>query len=195
MKRTFAVITIIVLLSGTLSGCSLDFIPSTMGPESEEVQVNGDVYQFPMTYDEFAAYGWDIDIDPEKIADPDYPDGAFCTREGLEILISYSTYDDSFKPVKDCMIIGIDIDLLWKENNTADVVLPSDIKLGVATAQDVRDEYGAPSRRALDVTESYGERMNYEHESGTTFMLFFDKESGLLRRVIIRNDTRPEENS
>ena len=109
-----------------------------------QIQLDGTVYQFPMPYTEWESMGWRSEYLPSYIAGNTYESASFyndtmeCTLYIANIMVNEASIDD-------CFVIGIDIDADWDDiSDSAEIILPGDLKFGESTGEDVKTACGAP---------------------------------------------------
>ena len=130
------------------------------------LSVNGKEQNFPMTYDEFLALGWDS-VDPMLTASEmgeSYTLGADCsgtifsggtgteyTTAGIEgIWLMLYNPTEAELPIKDCMMIGLGYDERLEDRNmTAGAVQitngGSTVSIGESTLDEVKAAFGEPT--------------------------------------------------
>lgn len=157
-----------------------------------QIQLDGEVYQFPMSYEEFLAYGWEISStysDETEKLEPNQYDLVYFSKGDVECMAFALNLGLNTMPVSECMIGGISIDNFDWDLSKGEVLLPGGIRRGVSTLEDVTAAYGS----ATDTYE--GElytSLTYEKDYYQSVELYIYKESGVLEDVEIRNFTEPE---
>lgn len=157
-----------------------------------QIQLDGEVYQFPMSYEEFLAYGWEISSaysDETEELEPNQYDLVYFSKGDVECMAFALNLGLNTMPVSECMIGGISIDNFDWDLSKGEVLLPGGIRRGVSTLEDVTAAYGS----ATDTYE--GElytSLTYEKDYYQSVELYIYKESGVLEDVEIRNFTEPE---
>ena len=156
-----------------------------------QIQLDGEVYQFPMSYEEFLAYGWEISIYSDETAnlEPNQFDLVYFSKGEVECMAFALNLGLNTMPVSECIIGGISIDNFDWDLSKGEVLLPGGIRRGVSTLEDVTAAYGS----ATDTYE--GElytSLTYEKDYYQSVELYIYKESGVLEDVEIRNFTEPE---
>lgn len=157
-----------------------------------QIQLDGEVYQFPMTFDEFVAYGWEFDGEPEELEmdlEPNQYDLVYFTKGDVECMVFVLNLGLNTQPISAGLVGGISIDNFDWDVNTGSVVLAKEIERGKATLEDIKAAYGNP-------TDTYeGDlytSLSYEKDLYQNVELYVYKESGVLEDVEIRNFVVPE---
>lgn len=158
-----------------------------------QIEILGDVYQFPMSYADFMAKGWELrtaeDAD-EMLSTNTY--GSISFQKGdLSVYGDVVNFQVNEAAVKDCLIAGISVN----EGNS-DLDLPSlgvklakGITLGVSNLDDIKAAYGEPS----DTYEGdLYTKVAYEKDIYEDVELYVYKEDNTLREISIRNMVEPE---
>ena len=175
------------------AGSKPDFGPLSDDPYDFQIEINGDVYQFPMTYAQFTSYGWVYKNDEEKMLDAKYYTvGERFTMGDLSCTAHFVNMDVSAVAYKNSYIGGIDIDSFSLRDATdAKIVLSKGITYAVSTADEVRSAYGTPSNetKLSSGTEILEYKQDYEEEVKLTF----NSETKLLSDIRVRNYTTPED--
>lgn len=113
---------------------------------SFKIGIDGTVYQFPMTYDEFTKLGWEYDDDDTRTLDAhSYTAVERFVRDEDYVYTSFLNLSDKEKPYSECVIGGIEIekDML----GDSEVTLPGGIIYPKATEEDIIKAYGEPTDR------------------------------------------------
>lgn len=121
---------------------------------SFQLQIDEDIYQFPMTYQEFISYGWKYKDDDAKMLDSYYRSSTEVFSMGdLKCYAGFINFDINSKPLNECYIYSIKFDTSMLKNSNAAIILPKGIAIG-STMEEALDAYGTPTR---DNTSSSGE--------------------------------------
>lgn len=117
---------------------------------SFQIQINGDVYQFPMTYEDFVARGWEYDPGTYEEAPEFQPNQYSVTetfkKDGLEIYGIVANFGMNTESIEKCQICGLKLDKYdFDEEGTSSVMLPGGIERTVSTIDDIIAAYGEPS--------------------------------------------------
>ena len=104
-----------------------------------QIQLDGEVYQFPMSYEEFLAYGWEISIYSDETAnlEPNQFDLVYFSKGEVECMAFALNLGLNTMPVSECIIGGISIDNFDWDLSKGEVLLPGGIRRGVSTLEDV----------------------------------------------------------
>lgn len=158
-----------------------------------QIEILGDVYQFPMTYGDFTAKGWELrtaeDAD-EMLSTNSYGSIAF-QKGDLSVYGDVVNFQVNEAAVKDCLIAGISVNEGTSDLDLASlgVKLAKGITLGVSNVDDIKAAYGEPS----DTYEGdLYTQMTYEKDIYEEVELYVYKEDNALREISIRNMVEPE---
>lgn len=164
---------------------------------SFQMKIDGQLYQFPMSYDEFTALGWVYKGDEAEELRPN-------SYDSVRFMWGEVTYPGEVRPkvsvplfnlglntvgYSECSVGGINIGGLSDELDCR-VELPNGIEFGVSTLDDIKAAYGTPSNE-------------HEYESDVTLWYNFDSycswsfgvsgDSGVLDEVEVENLVADEE--
>ena len=80
---------------------------------SFQVKIDGELYQFPMKYEEFAAKGWNLDgISSEEQLSPNSY-GLVSMKYGrISASVTFMNFGINTKPLSECYVAGIDLSLI-----------------------------------------------------------------------------------
>ena len=116
---------------------------------SFQIQVNDDVYQFPMTYDEFISYGWEYKDDDAEMLDSNYRTTSQVFNMGnLKCYAGFINFDINSKPLNECYIYSIQFDTSMLKDSDAVITLPKGISIGGSMDEAVA-AYGTPTRDSV----------------------------------------------
>lgn len=157
-----------------------------------ELEVGGEIYQFPMTYEDLLAKGWNLskNEDPEmKLESNEYTSVTMIQGEN-SIYVDMVNFGINAMPVTECLVGGIDIDASYNYNlESLPVNLPKGIVMGQASVDDIKHVYGEPS----DLYESeYSTALTYSKDYYEEWRLTVDAETGVLTRCEVQNLAEPE---
>lgn len=171
------------------------------GPLSDDIyafqtEINGEVYQFPMTFAQFEAYGWEYAEDAAQTLDSGYYTvGERFTKDGMQCTVHIVNFDVNPIKITDGYIAGISIDSdISRKADKPDaikIILPKGITYNTSTAEEARAAYGTPSRENL--LSSGTEVLTYEKDYDQEVKLTFDSETKLLSNITIENYAIPED--
>jgi len=109
---------------------------------SGQISIGGEVYQFPMHYEDFAAYGLTIEADTEEILEPEecrFVD----VREGENVFdIVVENIDGYNQPLKSCYVTGVTV--FQNQSDNLEIVLPGGLKLQDCSREEIEARYGKP---------------------------------------------------
>lgn len=152
---------------------------------SFQVKLDGELYQFPMSYADFVAKDWTcVDDDTTEMAPNNYSSFRF-TKGNLEAYVDIINVGINTVAVSECMVGGISIDSFqFEDAPDTTIELPKGITYGVSTMDDIKAAYG----EASDTYESdLYTKLTYEYDSYQEICLYVDAETGLLNEFDIQN--------
>ena len=150
---------------------------------SFQVQLDNDVYQFPMTFDQFVSYGWVYDGDDTQTIKPDQYSGVEVFKKGgFTLYASIVNFGMNVEPYKNCLIGGISIDEFQAKDQNVTITLPGGIVFGKAYG-DATDVYDGDMYSKL--TYSLGSYQQVEIQ--------ISKETKVVSSIDIENLSEPEE--
>lgn len=153
---------------------------------SFQLKIDGELYQFPMSYADFTALGWEYQDDASSELSPNSYSAAEVFKKGeLEAYAKIMNLGINTVPLSECMIGGISIDT-WQFQDAPDtsIELPGGIVYGVSTLEDVKAAYGEPS----DTYEGdLYTKLGYEYDYYQEWELYIEKESGVLYEIDVEN--------
>lgn len=156
-----------------------------------QFKLDGALYTFPMSFDDFLALGWEYDGDEDLELSPYSYTGELFYKGKLRAFVDLLNNGINTVPYSQCMVSGITIDSFYFEDAPETVIeLPKGIVYGTSTLDDVKAAYGEPS----DVYE--GElytKLSYEYDSYQDWEFEIDVETGVLNEFDIQNFTYDEE--
>lgn len=157
-----------------------------------QVKIGEEVYQFPMTFEEFTAKGWALG----KNDSPDTMVGSNSYTSATFLMGENSIYADVFNlginelPLDECLIGGISLDGSYGMDIEANTVeLAGGIVMGQANVDDIKAAYGEP-------TDTYeGDlytKLGYDQDMYQSAELYVYKDDNTLKEIDIRNFVEPE---
>ena len=158
-----------------------------------QIQIDGTVYQFPMSYEAFKANGWEMDTDytgseEDEIEPNQYgiyyfsKDDVTCTAYVLNLGINNL-------PASQCLVGGISIDGFDWDVNTGEILMAGGIQRGVSTLEDIHAAYGTPTDTYEGDTYT---ALTYQKDSFCDVRLTVGTESGVLEDIEMMNFVAPE---
>lgn len=159
---------------------------------SFQLQLDGEVYQFPMKYSDFVAGGWVYDGDDTETLDSGYRASTQVFDKGkLEIYMDILNFDINARPLSECYLGGMSIDH-WQLNKAGvSAVLPKGIALDVSSEADIRSAYGTPT---YDNTTSSGMVvLEYGKDSYEKVKLTVSADTKKLSNIQIQNFVVPDD--
>jgi len=156
-----------------------------------QIQLDDIVYQLPMTYSDFVAYGWTCEEDEDEKLDSNYRSSVTSFSMGeLTVYTSIVNFDTSARPMKECYVGKISVDDYQLKKAGARALIPGGFELGVSKSDEVIDKFGTPTDE-YDGSSSLS--LKYSEDYYQEISLRFDKESGLLNSIEVCNLTKPED--
>lgn len=154
-----------------------------------QIQIDGTVYQFPMTYEDWMALGWTARDETDGILEP-YQYGMLRYQNGERQCTAFVlNLGINNEPVDKCIVAGISIDNFDWDLTAGEVVLPGGLVRGQTTVEEIQAAYGTPS----DTYEGdLYTQVTYETDYNSSVELTVYKESGVLEDVEVRNFVEPE---
>lgn len=154
---------------------------------SLQLQINNDLYNFPMKYEEFIAMGWENEDETAEEVDTETTRIVFMKKDGLRIQVYVRNVDaDNTKPVEECLVGGVGIsDSDLEAAPDTKVFLPGGFECFTASAQAVRDEFGTPSMDSIDSDTSV--LVEYEYDSFKILSFKFPNEEDSLSYLYLEN--------
>lgn len=156
---------------------------------SFQIQINDEVYQFPMSYDDFVARGWEYDPGTYEEA-PEFQPNQYSVSEtfkkdGLEVYGIIANFGMNTEPIEKCQVCGVKLDKFdFDKEGTSNVILPGGIEWNVSTVDDIKAAYGDPS-------DSYDgdlyTSLTYQLDFYQEVELFVYKEENALLSVTVEN--------
>lgn len=155
-----------------------------------QIQIDDQVYQFPMTYDELTAAGWTTNEELQNTElSPNQYDFYTFTKGDEKCYIYFVNLALNNEPVENCIVGGISMDSYDWDLGVGTVVLPGGIARGEADVDTIQSAYGTPS----DTYEGdLYTKLTYETDYYSEVELTVYKESGVLEEISVRNFVEPE---
>lgn len=155
-----------------------------------QITINGELYQFPMSYEEFTSRGWEYDGDASMEISPNQYTSAEVFKNGdLTIYATIFNLGVNVVPVSEADIAGITLDSFYLEDTDLTASLPGGITMD-STIDDVIAAYGEPSSRYDGDTLT---SLDYTYASYQDVSFSFDSESGAMTGLELRNLVASEE--
>lgn len=157
-----------------------------------QLQIDGEVYQFPMKYTDFVASGWVFKDDDTQMLDSGYRAISQVFDKGkLMISADIINFDVNARALNECYVGGVMIEEWQQSKAEVDAVLPKGIAIGVSTVDDIRTAYGTPG---FDYTSESGRvTLEYSKDSYEKVKLVVDSESKKLNQIQIQNYVSPDD--
>lgn len=158
---------------------------------SFQVEINGDLYQFPMKYSDFISYGWEFKGDDTESLDSYYKFKDTFENNGLECRADVINFDINARPISECYVASITIDRYETDKvDNFSLRLPKGIEYDKATLEDVQEAYGIPSD-TYDGDSTTA--LTYKLEIYREIQIRFSKETNAIDSVEIRNLVVPDD--
>lgn len=157
-----------------------------------QIQIEDAVYQFPMSYEEFLSYGWELDAnhsDAEMELSPNQYDLVYFQKGGLECMTYVINLGMNSQKVSECLVGGMEISNFDWEVQPGQIYLAAGIERGVSTQEEIEAAYGTPT--SVYNGDMYTS-LTYEKDSYCEVELYVYKESGVLEDIDMRNFVAPE---
>lgn len=158
--------------------------------DSFAIQIDGETYQFPMTYDELTRRGWELSkaAYAEDVIESGYLEEYDMYLNGNEIRFIFWNSDNQHHTLKECYSIGFLMEEKFMENH--DVLLPNGLHRETVTRSDLVNAYGDPA----DVNErTEATWLSYEWGHNKFWRFGFDTNSGKLIFVLLENAAAPDD--
>lgn len=159
---------------------------------SFQLVLNGEFYEFPMSYADFTALGWEYQGEAAAEMRPnEYSVAERFVKDDLELYASLVNLGINTVTYDQCMVGGISLDpYQFEKAPDTEMVFPGGLTYGVATAEDIRDAYGEPS----DTYEGdMYTKLTYEYDYYQDWDFYVYKESGVVEEAEVRNFVADEE--
>ena len=154
-----------------------------------EVAIAGRTYSFPTWVSELTAKGWTAKSDLSETLKADDDDTIYLEKDGTTYIFRVYNFSMNEVPLEECVITGFRTDEFYFANGEfPDVVLPTGIKLGVSTKEEILATYGEPTGGYESDTNDY-QVLDYEYDR--YHYVYLTIEGGLLTGIEMRNDTEP----
>lgn len=153
-----------------------------------QIQIDGQIYEFPMMFEDFAALGWITEEADGFELEPNQTGTLSFTMDDRKCTGYLVNHGVNVEPAVNCIVGGIGMDGFDWALDDGEVLLPGQIRRGEATVGNIENAYGTPSD--LYDGELY-EKLTYETDSYCYMELSVYKESGVLEDIAIRNYVEP----
>lgn len=154
-----------------------------------QIQIDDQVYQFPMTYQDFVSYGWTSEDSEFPTLEPSQYDLLYFTKDDVRCMAYVINLAKNNMAADQCLVGGISIDSFDWDVSAGNVVLPGGIVRGEASVAAIEEAYGTPS----DVYEGdLYKKLTYETDSYCRLEMSVDNETGVLSDIEVRNFVEPE---
>ncbi len=156
-----------------------------------QLKLDGVLYTFPMSFDDFLALGWEYDGDEDLEIAPNSYTGELFYKGDLQAYVNLLNTGINTVPYSECTIGGMSIDSFYFQDAPETIIeFPKGIAYGTSTLDDVKAAYGEPS----DLYESdLYTKLSYEYDFYQDWDFYIDAETGVLDEFDVRNFTYDEE--
>lgn len=154
-----------------------------------QIEIDGQVYQFPMTMEAFLACGWECEDDLAQELEP-YQYGNFVfVKDDMKIYAELINFGKNTVAAQDCLVGGLTVDSYYWADCTKHVELAGSIERLVSDGAAIEAAWGTPSDTYEgELYTSY----TYETDLYSSIELSVYKESGVLEEIDISNLVEPE---
>lgn len=117
---------------------------------SFQIVIDGDVYQFPMTYSDFVSFGWEHDpgayTDEIELQPNQYSPTEIFKKDGMQIYGVVANFGMNTVGIEECIIAGVTLEEYYlKDVADVSIELPNGIAFRKSSLDDVIAAYGDPS--------------------------------------------------
>ena len=113
------------------------------------VQINDEIYQFPMAYEDLVAMGWTTDDVEGAELEPYQYSFFYFDREDVSMTVYIVNLGINTLPAEECIVGGISIDAYDWELDNGTITLPGGIVRGEATVEDIEAAYGTDRKSVV----------------------------------------------
>lgn len=157
---------------------------------SFQAEIDGELYQFPMSYEEFTAKGWTYGGDAAQTMEPEtYTSSEVFKKDSVSVYGTMFNMGMNTVPFSECQVGGFSIDPYSIGDGTISVKLPKGIEFGVSTLDEVKAAYGEPSR---EYDGDMYTALTYEYESYRDVEIQVSKETNTVSKIDMRNIVQTE---
>ena len=150
-----------------------------------QISIDGTIYQFPMQYSEFEAFGWKHIGEPTNTLAPNkYALTETWTRDGGHVSTRLGNLSTDTVPYSESTVIGITLEDMYLKDCDWEIIMPKGIQLGVSDVDDIIAAYGEPTE---DLDKDNYHRIQYEYENYRAITFFVSKDDNILTEIIILN--------
>ena len=156
---------------------------------SFQLQIDGEIYQFPMSYPQFLSYGWRYLGDEAAVMAPnEYTVAERMQMGDAEVYVSMVNFDLNSRPLSECYVGGITLDTSDVAEGTV-VTLPGGQTAFDLSAEKTKEAYGTPSYE--NTLDSGSTTIEYSEDSNRQLRLVFDAETKTPYKLELRNFQAP----
>lgn len=158
---------------------------------SFQIKIDGELYQFPMKYEEFTEKGWKLDgVDSEEQVSPNSYGSVGMKMGRIRANVTFMNFGINTKALSECYVVGISLEEYYMEDQMT-FELPKGITYNVSTMEEVEEAYGPAS----DMYEGdYYTKLTYEMgDYYSRVEIYVDSESKKVNEVNMRYLVEPED--
>ena len=190
MKGKIRKMVVMVLSVSALLAAAVCGEPSSEQLSEElldfQIQINDELYQFPMEYEDFRSLGW-LEVHEEEAREEVEPESykmVSFQREDMVCRVHVMNPGPENCMVSEALIGGMELDTFDWPPELGTVILPGGIRRGEATLEDIKEAYGEPHR--IYDGEMYTKYV-YEKDFFSEVELSVYHESGVLEDIDLEN--------
>jgi hypothetical protein len=164
---------------------------------SFQVQIFGDVYQLPMTYEQFTAFGWTAKDDPADTLDSNRYTLFRFEKNGYVVTADVVNFDINAIEISACYVTALMLESYGLPDAAA-VTVPGGAVLQKSTVKEVKELYGTPSYE--NETDRGSVTIKYQKDSYQVCeFVFFPETEGMntddivLSKIDVENTVKPED--
>lgn len=166
-------------------------LPEGMSDDWKDMQIyiDGDLYQFPMAYEDFMATGWTV-VSGEETMPGINTIKVIVERNGMQCRLVVMNYDVLEAPRETGYVIGIYMDVDSVPVGQHEVMLPGGVVMYQSSAEDIVATYGEAS---LTIFEDEVTQMEYVNSTYTLIAeLLVDNSSNALGSILLYYSQTPD---
>lgn len=158
---------------------------------SFQVEIYGELYQFPMKYTDFISYGWEYEKDAAGKLPSNYMRFGIFDNGKFECSAYIVNFDVNAQPISECYISGIYIgSVKTRDIKDFSLRLPKGLEFGKASLEEIKEAYGTPG----DTYENeYNTQLTYGYNFYQEVEIDVSKDVGSITAVSIKNIMIPDD--
>lgn len=157
-----------------------------------QIQLNGMVYDLPMTEADFEKCGWSIDQyedDDEMVSSGRYIMKWYKAADGSRVLVYIINFSTSEQLYSDCYVSGFEISADDINFDISNIVMAKGITFGVSTQDDIVEAFGDSTK---EYDEDYYRILEYKEDGYNYVKFYVYKDINALKKVILFTNEEPE---